>query len=99
MGHNKFNRREYGPDDKFDADTEAMLAKANKLLNLTLRGYQRQAVNSVYNGRDVVLQAATGAGKSAPAHAMLAAKKDAIILSVGPLKAMILNQVTVYQQF
>lgn len=99
MVRSRFTQREHGPHDEFDAATEAMLAEANKLLNITLKDFQRQAVNGVYNGRDVVLKAATGAGKSAPAHAMLAAKKDATILVVGPLKAMIQNQVTCYQQY
>jgi ATP-dependent helicase YprA (DUF1998 family) len=57
------------------------------------RDWQAHAIQAICDGRDVLIRAGTGTGKSLVFQAMTLVRDDAIVLVVAPLNGLMENQV------
>jgi len=55
--------------------------------------WQVQAIGAILSGRDVIVSAATGSGKSRIFQVPALAAEDGIVLVVAPIKSLLRNQV------
>jgi ATP-dependent helicase YprA (DUF1998 family) len=90
----RFIDLDYGSDMPLSDATEALIEKINQLLKCRLRDWQAAAVQSLLYRRDVFVKAGTGSGKSAVFQSMIAAKENAVVLVIAPLKSLMSDQVS-----
>ena len=58
-----------------------------------LRPWQKEAIEKIIQGNDLIITAGTGSGKSLVFQSLCFAKKNGIVLIVAPLKSLINNHV------
>jgi ATP-dependent helicase YprA (DUF1998 family) len=70
-----------------------VISDAESILGCRLRDWQALAVQSLVAGRDLIVRAGTGFGKTYVYLPMMAAKPKGIILVIQPLKVLMMDQV------
>jgi len=80
--------------ENLDATDEAVIAQASSLFGKRLRDWQAVAVSRFLKGRDVIIKAGTGSGKSWAYQSMIAAKENGSVLVLAPLKSIMSDQVS-----
>jgi superfamily II DNA helicase RecQ len=68
-------------------------SKVNQKFQLEGRRYQLEEMLAILNGRDVLVIAGTGSGKSLVFQGLCAVNEDGIVLVISPLKALMHNHV------
>ena len=76
-----------------DSFSKDIINRAGEKLGDRLRDWQAVAVSRLAKGRDVVIKAGTGSGKSWSYIAMICAKVGGIVLVLTPLKSIMDSQV------
>jgi len=84
---------DWGHRDNIDEESERYMAKITEMLGFRLKDWQAHAFETIRKGRDLIIKAPTGAGKTAVILSMLAVKPDGIILVVVPIKAIMSDAV------
>ena len=89
MRHRCFQSQKQLP--KFDQDEICATVRAH--YTFTLKEWQLNSIEAVLNGKDVIVTAPTGDGKTVTFQALPFIVEDGIILVIEPMKALILDQV------
>lgn len=76
-----------------DPLAQKLQPKLVKHLRVFLRDWQAQAVGSLMRGRDLIVKAGTGAGKTMVYWSLIAKKENGIVLILSPLKSVMNDQV------
>ena len=87
---------QYSPDE---LDLSALSDKAFEVLHVRPFRFQLTAAAAILQGRDVVLDVGTGCGKSLCFTLPLLMNKEDISITVSPLTALMINQVSNPQHF
>jgi ATP-dependent helicase YprA (DUF1998 family) len=80
-------------DEAISGDTEQFCSKVNDRFKVKVRRWQAQAIQAVLEGRDVVVRAGTGSGKSLIFQALTLWRPGATVLVIVPTLAIMQNQV------
>lgn len=89
MHHRHFRPQTQLP--KFDRDEICAIIRAH--YGFTLQEWQLNSMEIVLNGKDVIVTAPTGGGKTVTFQGLPFIVKDGIILILEPTKALISDQV------
>jgi superfamily II DNA helicase RecQ len=92
-GRSRFKYLRWETMLEFDGLSNQVINEAAQLLGDRLRDWQAVAVSRMLQGRDVIIKAGTGSGKSWSYYSMAAAKKGGIVLVLAPLKSIMETQV------
>src|SRR5271169_2083974 len=88
----RLNKVEFGPSRIFDSLTNRYVKQIHEEYKVLLRDFQVAGFDSLRRGRDVILRAGCGAGKSWVFLAMTIVKPGAIVLVLVPLLAIMDSQ-------
>jgi ATP-dependent helicase YprA (DUF1998 family) len=83
----------YGPRNDIDAISERYMTQITKMLGFRLKDWQAHAFETLRKGRDLLIKAGTGAGKTAAILSMLALKPEGTILVIVPTKSIMSDAV------
>jgi ATP-dependent helicase YprA (DUF1998 family) len=69
------------------------VAQVDERFKVQTRKWQAHAMQALLEGRDVLVRAGTGSGKSLIFESIVLAKKGAVVLVISPTLALMVNQV------
>jgi ATP-dependent DNA helicase RecQ len=83
-------------DGLLDDTTASLRSQIKQRFTLDeIRGWQARAIQALLKGKDVLIKAGTGMGKSLVFQGMALSKLKAIVLVISPLIALMEDQVSI----